>query len=202
MRIPGSIIARIGLLAGGKALLISGTCFAVFAAVFFATSAPFAIPHVEELCGAAPLDVRFHSTVGDVEQFLDACGPDGRAAYRNLQIADLVYPIVFGLFMTSALAVTLKRLAPSHPDVVALAAIGLVGSGFDYLENAFAWRVLAAYPDVGTAGTLLGFASTAKTVSHWTAGVTLLAGLALLAGRAARHRMTSPHTGQPTPSLG
>lgn len=202
MRVPASITRRVGLLAGGRALLISGACFAVFAAIFFATSAPFAIPHVEEVCGAAPLDVRFHSTARDVKQFLDACGPDGRAAYRNLQIADLVYPTVFGLFMTSALAVTLKRLAPSRPDVVALASIGLVGSGFDYLENVFAWRVLATYPDVGPAGTLLGFMSTAKTVSHWTAGVTLLTGIALLAGRAVRHRMTSPHTGQPTPSLG
>ncbi|MDH3299934.1 MAG: hypothetical protein OES24_05455 [Acidimicrobiia bacterium] len=194
-----SIAGRIRPLATGRAVIITGVCFAVFATIFFATSAPFAIPHVEEACSAAPLDVRFHSTAADVQRFLDACGQDGRAAYRNLQIADLVYPTVFGLFMMSALALTLEHLAPDRPDVVGLAVLAFVGSGFDYLENLFAWRVLATYPDVGTSGTLLGFASAAKTTSSWIAGIALLGCVVALTVRTVRRR-GSPRVSRPAPT--
>ena len=81
---------------------------------------------------------------------------------------------------------------PSRPNVVGVAAVALVGSGFDYIENAFAWRVLATYPDVGASGTLLGFASAAKTISSWVAGVALLACLTVLAGRTIRRMVASP----------
>ena len=80
------------LLASWRVAAISGALFAVFAYLFFATSAPFSIPTVEEECGAAPLDVRPYSSAADVAQFLDQCGETGRQAYRNLQLADLFYP--------------------------------------------------------------------------------------------------------------
>lgn len=173
-------------LASWRVLTVSGLFFIAFAAVFFASSAPFAIPHVEDVCGAAPLDVRLYSTGGDVNRFLNECGESGRAAYLNMQIADLFYPAVFGVFMAAALGLTLKHLFPLHQAVVGLAVVPLVGSGFDYLENALAWRALAAYPDAVASNSLLGLASTAKTVTFWIAGAMLLAGLAALLVRAIR----------------
>ncbi len=34
---------------------------------------------------------------------MSSCGAAGRTAYRNLQVADLFYPAISGLFMASSL---------------------------------------------------------------------------------------------------
>jgi hypothetical protein len=168
---------------------MSGLLFVVFAGALFASSAPFSIGNVEEVCGSAPLDVRPYSTADDVHQFLSDCGQSGRVAYRNLQFADIFYPAISGLFMASALALTATHLFPRHPTMVGLAALPLMGSVFDYLENVFAWRALAAYPDAAGTDSLLGLASLAKTSTFWVAGLLLLAGLAALVAKAASNRI-------------
>lgn len=169
--------------------LASAVIFVVFAGVFFASSVPFAIPHVEALCGETPLDVRFTSSAADVERFLDACGPEGRDAYRNMQVADLFYPLVFGLFMASSLALALSRLFPERSSVVGLAVLPLVASGFDYVENVFAWAALQTFPEPAATNALLGMASTAKTTLFWLAGILLLAAAAATAVRETRRRI-------------
>ncbi|MGI9615706.1 MAG: hypothetical protein ACR2QO_22530 [Acidimicrobiales bacterium] len=179
-------------LASWRILVVSALLLTLFAAVFFASSAPFAIPTVEETCGAAPLDVRFYSTSNQVNDFLADCGEEGRDAYRNMQIADFFYPSVFGLFLASALTLTLTRLFPQRPDAVALAAIALAGSALDYLENVFAWIALTSYPNPTLSNSLLGFASAAKTMVFWAAGAGLVVGVAALALRAVRHRAAGP----------
>lgn len=176
-------------LATWPALVISGTLFVAFAVIFFASSAPFSIPEVEAACGQPPLDVRFYSTSGEVQEFLEDCGESGRTAYRNMQLADLLYPLVFGVFMASALAKTLRHRFPDRPTVVTLAAIPLVGSGFDYLENLFAWLALSSFPDPASSNALLGLASAAKTTTFWLAGVLLLAAIGTLPFR----RQTTAH---------
>jgi hypothetical protein len=181
-----------GRLASWRILAASGLLFAAFASVFFASSAPFAIPHVEEVCGAPPLDVRFSTSADDVNDFLADCGQQGREAYRNLQIADLFYPAVSGLFMASALALTLKHLFPQRSGVVALASVALAGSALDYLENVFAWIALTTYPDPAMTNFLLGIASAGKTSAFWTAGVGLVVALAALAIKAVRQHAVDP----------
>ena len=57
-------------LAPWRVWLTSASLFAVFAGVFFGSSAPFAIPTVEAACGLAPPDVRFTSSAADVGCFL------------------------------------------------------------------------------------------------------------------------------------
>ncbi len=179
-------------LASWRVVIVSGVLLVAFAGVFFASSAPFAVPSVENTCGAPPLDVRPYSTADDVNRFLDECGDAGRNAYRDLQLADLAYPAVFGLFMASALALALEHLFPQRPALIGLAAIALAGSGFDYLENLFAWRALAAYPDPVATNSLLGLASAAKTASFWIAGLLLVASTTALIGRAVRRRHPTP----------
>ena len=89
-------------------LAVTAGVFVVFAVAFFATSLPFSIAHVTSLCGAPPPDVRFYTPADGVTQFLTGCGEAGRDAYRDLQVADLFYPAVSGLFLASALAVVLS----------------------------------------------------------------------------------------------
>ncbi len=176
-------------LATWPVLVTSGILFVAFAGIFFTSSAPFAIPEVEAACGQPPLDVRFYSTSDEVHGFLEACGATGRTAYRNMQLADLLYPLVFGVFMASALAKTLRHRFPNRPAVVALAAIALAGSGFDYLENLFSWIALSNYPDSTASNSLLGLASAAKTSTFWLAGILLLTTIVSLPFR----RRTNPH---------
>ena len=163
--------------------------FVVFAVAFFATSLPFSIANVTSLCGAAPPDVRFYTPGDEVTQFLTGCGEAGRAAYRDLQVADLFYPAVSGLFLASALALVLSRLSRPGSAVIALAALPLLGSAFDYLENVAAWIALTAFPGPAetTAG-LLGVASIAKQAISWASWLLLLLAVGCLVTRVLRNR--------------
>lgn len=184
------IAASMKRLANWRFLAVTGVLYVVFAGVLFATSASFSIPHVETLCGQAPPDVQFYTSPDGVHAFLANCGELGRAAYRNLQVADLFYPAVSGLFMASALALILTRNTRQGSLAVAAAALPLLGSGFDYIENLAAWVALTSFPGrTGTAEMLLGVASAAKQMAGWTAGLLLVIGVVYtLVRRAARRR--------------
>ncbi len=176
-------------LASWRVWIVSASTFVVFAGLFFGSSAPFAIPQVEAACGQAPPDVRFTSSASDVSSFLDACGAVGRDAYQSMQMADLFYPLVFGLFLATSLALALSRLTPRRQSVLALAALPLVGTVFDYLENVFAWLAMAAYPDPSATGSLLGLASAAKTTTFWIAGIVLFGAVGAIAVVEGRRRL-------------
>jgi len=182
------------LLAAWRVWCMLAIAFAICAGLFFGTGAPFSIPQVERLCGAAPLDVRFSATTSDVERFLSGCGVEGRSAYRSMLLADLIYPLVFGLFMASSLALAFRSYAPRRPQLVAFAVVALIGSGFDYLENVLEWRALTAFPAQVASTRLLGIASAAKTITFWMAGAGLIALLVAIGVReigARRRRRTA-----------
>ena len=110
--------------------------------------------------------------------------------YRNLQIADLLYPAVVGLFLASSLALALRGMS-SNAARASLVAIPLLASGFDYLENIFGWIALSAYPDPAITNHVLGFASAAKTTTSWTGVMVLVVSLGLLVARAGRRAVRS-----------
>lgn len=187
-------------LARWRVLIVAAGLFVVAAIALFASSASFSIPQVQAACGQAPPDVRFYTSPNAVHQFLTDCGDAGRVAYRNLQVADLFYPAISGLFMASALAMVLTHLARRGSNAVAAAALPLVGAGLDYLENLAAWATLAAFPDrSGPAETLLGMASAAKQTVSWAAGVLLIAGIVAIVTRAS-WRTRHPDRGQHGPA--
>lgn len=173
----------LGRLASWPVWLASAVVFVPFAIVFFASSAPFAIPEVTAICGQSPPDMRFAPTGDEVNGFLRACGPDGRDAYRNLQLADLVYPAVVGMFQASSLAMVAARLGLTRRSTLALVALPLVATGFDYLENVAAWAALSAFPEPTVLASLLGPASAIKTGAGWLSGLALVAGILVLAVR-------------------
>jgi hypothetical protein len=190
-------------LASSRVWIASAVLFIPFAFVFFASTAAFAVPEVEAACGQAPPDMRFYSTGDDIVGFLDACGPVGRSAYRNMQLADLVYPAIVGLFLASSLALATRRLSGRN-SLRWVAAVPLLATLFDYLENAFAWLAITAHPGTIATNDVLGLASAAKTSLSWAAGLTLLGCLAALAIGAARgrvrHRPERPNMPAPSSS--
>lgn len=191
-RDPDGSTGPIARLATWRTWGLSAAVFVPFALMFFVSSAPFAIPEVTALCGQAPPDVRVSTTAAEVDGFLQACGPDGRLAYRNLQIADLLYPAVVGLFQASTLALSASRLGLRHRPVQALVALPVLAAAFDSAENAAAWAALVAFPHPAPTSGLLGLASVAKTGFSWSSGLAILAGLViLLARRLAGRRPTA-----------
>ncbi len=183
MRIHAISQYMVARLASWPVWSASAVVFVPFAIVFFASSAPFAIPEVTAICGQSPPDVRVAPTGDDVAAFLRSCGPDGRDAYRNLQIADLVYPAVVGLFQASSLALVATRLRLTHRWSLALVTLPLLAAAFDYLENLAAWAALAAFPESTGTVSLFGPASAAKTTTAWLSGLFLVVGVAVLAVR-------------------
>jgi hypothetical protein len=179
-RIVWSLAGAAARLAKWPLWVVNAAVFGVFAGVFFASSAPFAIPRVEAACGQAPPDVRFTSSAADVIGFLNVCGAVGRDAYRLLQVADLAYPAVFGMFMATSMALVISQLAPARRALLTLAVLPLIGSAFDYLENLCAWLALAAFPGPAPTSSLLGLASAAKNLTFWTSGALLLGALGML----------------------
>lgn len=177
------LLRRLAVLARWRVWAVSAAVYTAYAGAFFASTAPFAIPTVERLCGQAPLDMRTTSSAADVTAFLAACGSTGREAYRALQLADLAYPLVFAVFLASSLALVLSRLAPGRPRLLLLALLPFLASAFDYVENGFAWRALLAFPWATATDGLLGMASTAKTATSWLAGGLLVAALVALVVR-------------------
>lgn len=175
-------------LASWRVWCVLAAVFAICAGVFFWTDLPFSIAHVERRCGAPPLDVRFTSSTADVERFLSGCGIEGRSAYRRMLRADLIYPLVFGLFMASSLALAIRSIVGRRSGWCALPVVALIGSGLDYLENLLEWRALNAFPSRVASTHLLGLVSTGKTVIFWLAGVGLVALLVAVGVRAARAR--------------
>ncbi len=177
-------------LASWKLWIVCAVIFVPFAWMFFASSAPFAVPEVEAACGQAPPDMRFFTTADGVTEFLEGCGSDGRNTYRNMQVADIFYPAIVGIFLASSLSLAIRRLSPRPGRVLWLVALPLAGAAFDYLENALAWLALTSYPDPTATNHLLGVASAAKTATSWAAGFTLVAALAAIAVQAVRSRLS------------
>ena len=184
----GTLAASMRRIGRPRVWIASSALFALFAGLFFASSAPFAIPEVEAACGQRPPDMRFFTSADDIAGFLDACGSSGRDVYRNMQIADLFYPAVVGLFLASSLALVIGRLLPRGSRAIWLAAIPIVASLFDYVENIFAWFALAQYPNAAPTDALLGYASAAKTTTSWASAILLLAAMAVLGVQLARRK--------------
>lgn len=181
-------------LASWKVWVASAAIFIPFAWMFFASSAPFAVPEVESVCGQAPPDMRWFTTADGVNQFLDDCGANGRETYRNMQLADIFYPAIVGVFLTSSLGLAIRRLSPRPGRALWLGALPLAAMVFDYLENVLAWLALASYPDPIATTHLLGLASAAKTATSWAAGLLLLAALTAIVVQATRARLARANT--------
>jgi hypothetical protein len=173
-----------------RVLVASGALCFVLAAVMFGTSGTGSLAQVAERCGQAAPDVRFTSSPEQVQGFLTACGAAGREAYRDLQLLDLVYPAAVGTFLAAALASVLSRAA-RRTRVVALAALPLLASGFDYLENLAAWVLLARYPDpLPWVARLLGLASAGKQSLMWASITILAVGIVVAVGGRLRRGRT------------
>ncbi len=187
MSLIDHLSTRLRRFADRRILVASGVLCLLLAGFMFGTSGRGSLAHVAEHCGQDAPDVRFTTSPEQLQQFLTACGDTGRDAYRDLQLVDLVYPALVGVFLASALASVLSRVG-RRGAAVALAALPLLASAFDYLENLAAWILLARSPEpLPWIGRVLGSASAAKQSLMWASIAVLVIGIvAAVAGRTRR----------------
>ncbi|MDH3959513.1 MAG: hypothetical protein OEU98_08600 [Actinomycetota bacterium] len=183
-------------LADRRLLAGSGLVWLVLAGVLFASRGRFSLAAVEQACGLSAPDVRFAPAAADTHAFLARCGADGLAAYRDLQLIDLLYPAAGALVLVVALALILVRVAP---HVAWLALIPLVAAMGDYLENAAAWALLGAGgSEAGLAAQVLQVGSAVKVVGSWVSWLMLSGLLIVVVVRAlARRRRIAGLVGDP-----
>ena len=160
-------------LASRRLAVITGLMWVGTALVLFVWQGRYSLTAVEIACGTGAPDTRFAPVAAETRSFLMDCGEVGLAAYRDLQIIDLLYPAVVGVFLASVLALLLRSLTPRAE---ALALVPLVATAADYAENACAWVLLAADP-AGTqvAAALFQVFSAAKYVTSWAAWLMVIA---------------------------
>jgi hypothetical protein len=87
--------------------------------------------------------------VGRAELYtlIDALGQAGRAAYMPIADLDMIYPVVYGVFLSLALAWGLGKRALESQLWRVVLLLPLVGVIADYIENLSARSLLAGWPE-------------------------------------------------------
>jgi len=128
---------------------------------------------------AKVLDLRFGFSPGEANQFLALIGPEGRSFYQMLELTlDLVYPLVYGLFLGALLLLVWRKVLPEKSPWLGLSLLPVATAVFDYLENINIVLLIRRFPD--QADTLANLASVfgaAKWVLFGLSVAVLLIGL-------------------------
>lgn len=97
--------------------------------------------------GASSIDTLFFYQPGQLFEIAEAYGEEGRQAYiRARWTFDLVFPLVYGGFLITAIGWLLGTSTKPESKLRLLVLAPLVGVVFDYLENTAASLVLGVYP--------------------------------------------------------
>lgn len=120
--------------------------------------------------GQMQVDTRPAYSPDTLYRLLDLYGRDGIRSFRNMLIADMFFPAVYGafLFLLGDLA------SVAHPAARIVGAMGIAAACFDYGENIFLLHVLRRLPmRQEFAARAAGICTTLKTISLVAALVAL-----------------------------
>jgi hypothetical protein len=133
-------------------------------------------------------DARLHYSSQELVAYLDALGPEGREVYMRLHLLDMAFPLVYGLFFATLLAVFWG--GRRRGTVAALAIVPLVGTLSDLAENVCIRIVSAQFAagrsvdDVAALALPATSLAAVATTVKWTAAA--LTVLLVLTGAATR----------------
>jgi len=124
---------------------------ALFGLVIFILFMIFVLPQqsqkAEAYSGGISPDTSYSYSTDDLYQMAEAYGAEGRAAYIHARFTfDLVFPLVYFLFLTTAVSWCLARIFPKGSRWRLLNLFPFAGAVFDYLENISASVVMGRYP--------------------------------------------------------
>jgi hypothetical protein len=181
--------------ARGRHLVIAAVVYAPLAVLTFVW--PGLVAAVSRSCGLPPFDVRGFWDAADARAMVNTCGVTGRAAYVQLQVADLVYPVALGWLLLVASALLLRRFGGrTWPVLLPIVVMTIL----DYTENVGIWILLIQWPQVNVEiADLAGVATAVKRVFGFIAFSTpLILGVIHLIHRGLWRRSTGSGQGQST----
>ena len=123
------------------------------ALLLFSSFIVFVLPQQSERMTAAvgssaSPDLSIWYTPQDLYRMAADYGATGRSAYVRIRLSfDLVWPLVYALFLTTAISWVFSRRLGARESLRRLNLLPLAGLGFDYLENAATSIVMLRYPD-------------------------------------------------------
>ena len=97
--------------------------------------------------GAETPDLSFTYSTSDLYEMADTYGEQGRADYVRARFTfDLVWPLVYGIFLVSAISWSFAKATPSESILRRANLAPVLGVVFDYLENFSTSIVMFRYP--------------------------------------------------------
>lgn len=135
---------KLSRLSSGKLTLAALSVFVLFMVLVLPAQAEISRTHSS---GAGSPDASFIYSADDIYGWAGAYGADGREAYvRTRWSFDLVWPLVYGFFLVTAISWVSRRayLAESRANLLNLVPIAAVL--LDYSENALTSIVMLRYP--------------------------------------------------------
>ena len=98
---------------------------------------------------AVVLDTRINYSLADVNVVFTDMGVIGRDFYKSTIIpVDMVYPIIYGLFLIILLLFLLKKITVIDSKLMFLSLVPIFAVLFDYWENINILNLLATYPNL------------------------------------------------------
>lgn len=177
--------SRLTAISSGRVTLLAVAAFALFLV--------FVLPAQAELSarsssGAGSPDQSFAYTAQDLYGWAQAYGEEGRSAYVRARWSfDLVWPLVYGAFLVTAISWVGRRAYREDSPARLSNLIPVTAVLLDYAENSLTSVVMLRYPDEATVAASL---ASPVTVAKWLvlgAGfVVLLAGLLVWVWRLVR----------------
>lgn len=144
MRVVDRAAARLARGVRGWMVLVALVLFAVFTATVLPAQAEAAAFYTVRY--PAP-DTSLWYSPDDLYAAAEAWGREGRAAYVDARVTfDVVWPLVYGAFLVTALAWVWARGTASGSRWLGVALLPVVAVALDYAENICAATVMARYP--------------------------------------------------------
>ncbi len=166
------------------------SAFAIF--VLFSTLVlPQQSTAAEAIAGdAGSPDMSFYYSSNDLYQMAEVYGEQGRRAYVRARFTfDLIWPLVYTLFLVTAMSWVFQKALASDSKWRRVNLAPVVGALFDYLENVSTSAVMLRYP---TPTALLDASAPIFTALKWlflaSSFVLLFAGAAIALWRWSQSR--------------
>ncbi len=150
--VPLRLIPREVVMANRIRKLLSSPLFLVASGALFVWFLSAVLPAQSAMAKAwtpegANFDLSFFYSPSRALDMAAAYTTEGRLAYIAARWSfDLVWPIVYGLFVLSAWSFSLGRVAPGFCGRDLVAGLTLLGPAFDFVENISATVLLASWP--------------------------------------------------------
>lgn len=175
----------------GKVALGTLILFLAFTALVL----PRQATQAEQYTGdAGSPDSSFFYTADDLYDWAGAYGETGRRAYVRARVTfDVVWPLVYTLFLVTALSWIMGRAVPAKSAWARANLVSVLGMIFDFLENGAAALVMTRYPDeTPVIASLAGFLTALKWLFVYASFALLLFGVLAAGWRLLKGRSDTP----------